>query len=70
MSGHYRPTVSEAMGYQSRRFSVFEPYYPLWIDIYMKENDIIELCSSLKFRKPSELQRRETGNVPFKIIEN
>ena len=51
------------------RFSVFEPYYPLWIDVYTKEKDIIELHTSLRFRKPSELQRREAGNEPFKFVD-
>ena len=52
-----------------KRFSVFEPYYPLWIDVYVNGNDIIELHTSLRFRKPSELLRRATGNVPFKFVE-
>lgn len=52
-----------------KRFSVFEPYYPLWIDVYVKENDIIELHTSLRFRKPSELLRRTTENAPFKFVE-
>lgn len=53
-----------------KRFSVFEPYYPLWIDVYVKENNIIELHTSLRFRKPSELLRKETGNAPFMLVED
>ena len=45
-----------------KRFSVFEPYYPLWIDVYVNGNDITELHTSLRFRKPSELLRRATRN--------
>ena len=52
-----------------KRFSVFEPYYPLWIDVYVKENEMIELHTSLRFRKPSELSRQETGKAPFKLFE-
>lgn len=52
-----------------KRFSIFEPYYPLWIDIYSKENGIIELHTSMRFRKPSELLQREKNNPPFKFVE-
>lgn len=51
------------------RFSIFEPYYPIWIDIYVKDKETIELHTSLRFRKPSELQRKEYGNEPFKLVE-
>ncbi len=52
-----------------KRFSIFEPYYPLWIDVYVKENDIIELHTSLRFRKPSVLLQRGTKNAPFIFVE-
>lgn len=52
-----------------KRFSIFEPYYPLWIDVYVKEKDIIELRTSLRFRKPSVLLQRGTKNAPFKFVE-
>lgn len=56
-------------GIDAKRFSIFEPYYPLWVDVYVKEKNIVELHTSLRFRKPSELLRRETGNAPFKLVE-
>lgn len=49
-------------------FASLEPYFPLWIDIYILEKNIVELRTSLRFRKPSELSRKETGHPPFKIM--
>ncbi|MBQ8527042.1 MAG: hypothetical protein IJ429_01085 [Lachnospiraceae bacterium] len=51
------------------RFSVLEPLYPLWIDIYISEKKVIELHTSMRFRTPSELKRTERSKQPFKIIE-
>lgn len=50
-----------------QRFSVFEPYYPLWVHIYIK-GDIIELHTSLRFRKPSVVLHQNTGTEPFTVI--
>lgn len=51
-----------------KRFSIFEPYYPLWIKIYVKEDDTIELHTSLRFRRPSEVLKNETGTEPFRMM--
>ena len=51
-----------------QRFSVLEPYYPLWIDVYPVNENIVELRTSLRFRRPSEIQRKETGHPPFRLI--
>lgn len=48
-----------------QRFLVLEPYYPIWIDVYVKESGVIELKTSMRYRRPSELWRRETGKEPF-----
>lgn len=50
-----------------QRFSIMEPYYPLWIDVCPINKNIVELRTSLRFRKPSEIQRKETGHPPFKL---
>ena len=53
-------------------FSGLEPLYPLWINVIYKGMseglNIIELETSLRFRKPSQLQNKETGHAPFKVI--
>ncbi|MDE6627362.1 MAG: hypothetical protein K2K56_13490 [Lachnospiraceae bacterium] len=49
-------------------FSGLEPYFPLWIDVYPKKNNIVELQTSLRFRRPSEIHRKETGHPPFKLM--
>lgn len=53
-------------------FSGLAPLYPLWIDVLIKEFKedklIIELKTSLRFRRPSILQNQETGHPPFKAI--
>lgn len=53
-------------------FSGLEPLYPLWINVSVKEVhdeiNTIELQTSLRFRKPSELQNQDTGHAPFKAI--
>jgi hypothetical protein len=53
-------------------FSGLEPLYPLWINVSVKENHdeikTIELQTSLRFRKPSELQNQDTGHAPFKAV--
>ena len=51
-----------------QRFSVLEPYYPLWIKVYVKEVNTVELHTSLRFRKPSEVLKNETGAEPFKMM--
>lgn len=51
------------------RFSVFAPYYPLWIDVYLRDDERIDLYTSFRFRKPSELQRKETGHPPFMFMK-
>lgn len=51
-----------------QRFSIFEPYYPLWVNVYVREDDIIELHSSMRFRKPSEVFKNVTGTEPFKVM--
>lgn len=40
------------------------------MDATLKENDIIELHTSMRFRKPSELLRQETSNELFKLVED
>ncbi len=53
-------------------FCGLEPLYPLWINVSVKEMEeevnTIELHTSLRFRKPSELQNKDTGHPPFKAI--
>ncbi|MDR6553467.1 hypothetical protein [Paenibacillus qinlingensis] len=48
------------------------PLCPIWIKVLLKESRedllIFELQTSLRFRKPSELQNQETGHPPFKAI--
>lgn len=51
-----------------QQFSIMEPYYPLWINVYVKDENIVELQTSLRFRKPSELHYVETGHPPFKMM--
>jgi len=45
------------------------PLCPLWIKVLLKEvraeAPVIELQTSLRFRKPSLLQNQETGHPPF-----
>lgn len=52
-------------------FSGFEPYFPLWINVMLRKVDgesiVIELHTSLRFRKPSEIHNVETGHPPFRI---
>ena len=51
------------------RFSIFEPYYPLWIKVRVK-GDVVELYTSLRFRRPSEVLRNHTGFEPFIVLDN
>ena len=53
-------------------FSGLEPLYPIWINVSIrcKEKLLIQLETSLRFRKPSELQNVEIGYPPFKVIKN
>ncbi len=48
------------------------PLCPIWINVLLKETkddeSIIELQTSLRFRKPSILQNQETGHPPFKAV--
>lgn len=52
-----------------RILSPLSPLYPLWIEISYKdrENKIIEVKTSLRFRKPSELKHKETDHPPFMV---
>lgn len=53
-------------------FSGLDPLYPLWINVVyrgmVEESHLIELQTSLRFRKPSQLQNQETGHAPFKVV--
>ena len=62
---NYKFTFDEIL----QRFSVFEPYYPLWVNVCIKDGDVIELYTSLRFRKPSEVLKSGTGMEPFKLVE-
>lgn len=46
--------------------------YPLWVDVLPAKRDadfhVFELKTSMRFRKPSELQNKETGHPPFKAV--
>ena len=50
-------------------FSSLAPLYPLWIKVYFREEGIVELKTSLRFRRPSVIKFRETGHPPFTVIE-
>ena len=50
-------------------FSSLAPLYPLWIKVYFKEEGIVELNTSLRFRKPSVIKYKETGHPPFTVVE-
>mgnify|MGYP006865377079 FL=1 len=50
-------------------FSSLAPLYPLWIEVYFREKGIVELKTSLRFRKPSVIKYKETGHPPFTVIE-
>lgn len=47
-------------------------YFPLWINVSVHEHKegciIFKLESSSRFRKPSELQNKETNHPPFKAV--
>ncbi len=62
--GNYVFTFEEIL----QRFSIFDPYYPLWIKVYVKEEGTIELHTSLRFRKPSEVFKNSTGTEPFRMM--
>lgn len=51
-------------------FSMLNPLYPLWIEvsIYDKNDKMIELRHSLRFRKPSQIQNVDTGHPPFRVV--
>lgn len=55
-----------------QRYSVFEPLYPMWIDVYQKDEKTIVLYSSMRFRRPSEIihGHGEDGYKPFRYIED
>lgn len=50
-------------------FSVVNPHYPMWINVYVRDEETVELETTIRFRRPSELQRVETGHPPFKLME-
>lgn len=52
-----------------KRFSVVKPYYPLWVNVYVKEDNIVELHTCMRFRKPSLVFKNETGTEPFRLKE-
>nr|WP_261771734.1 hypothetical protein [Paenibacillus xylanexedens] len=45
------------------------PLCPIWVKVLLQNPEdealIVELQTSLRFRKPSLLQNQETGNPPF-----
>lgn len=53
-------------------FSGLAPLFPLWINVSVKDSNestfIVELQTSLRFRKPSQIQNQETGHPPFKAV--
>lgn len=51
-------------------FSGLAPLFPLWIKVYFKSADLVELKTSLRFRKPSEIKYQETGHPPFVVCKN
>ena len=51
-------------------FSGLAPLYPLWIKVYFKRSGVVELKTSLRFRKPSEIKHKETGHSPFIVCKN
>lgn len=53
-----------------QRYSIFEPLYPMWIDVYKKDDKNIILYSSMRYRKPSEIMNREGGYKPFIFLED
>jgi len=53
-----------------KRFSVVKPCYPLWVNVYVKEDNIVELHTCMRFRKPSLVFKNETGTEPFRLIES
>ena len=50
-------------------FSGLAPLFPIWIEVRFREKGIVELKTSLRFRKPSELKYKETGHPPFVICK-
>jgi len=36
--------------------------------VYAREPGVIELRTSMRYRRPSELRRRETGREPFMFV--
>jgi len=51
-------------------FSGLAPLFPLWIKVYFKKSGVVELKTSLRFRKPSEIKHKETGHPPFVVCKN
>lgn len=50
-------------------FSGLAPLFPMWIEVFFREEGIVELKTSLRFRKPSEIKYKETGHPPFIICK-
>lgn len=50
-------------------FSGLAPLFPIWIEVRFREKGVVELKTSLRFRKPSELKYKETGHPPFVICK-
>ncbi|MCA8831152.1 hypothetical protein [Hymenobacter pini] len=73
-----RLTVFRNKDFENRIFSsdeVIELFtgandrFPLWIHVRLREDGIIELLVSMRFRKFRELLYQEMGHPPFKVIE-
>lgn len=50
-------------------FSGLAPLFPIWIKVYFREKGVVELKTSLRFRKPSEIKYKETGHPPFVVCK-
>lgn len=49
------------------------PLCPIWIDIELKEMKnnqvVVEIKTSLRFRKPKILHNQDSGHPPFRVVE-
>ena len=51
-------------------FSWKRDLYPMWIDIFIENKDLVHLYFSRRFRKPSELSMcRDRDIPPFRLID-
>ena len=52
-------------------FTWMRDKYPMWIDIFMENKELVHLYFSRRFRKPSELSMcRDRDIPPFRLIED